>query len=102
MVAAKADKTTDDSFAPFGQQAPSSSSKKKGKKERKGKDHSNVTCYGCGIKGHIQRKCPDDEKKDEKRDEKEDKRDDKSKPAKGNEEASSSKHQWGRSTQQYP
>ena len=91
LVAGKADKTTDDSLALFGQQASSSSSKKKKRKERKGKDHNNVTCYGCGKKGHIQRKYPDGEKKDEKHDEKEDKRDDKSKPAKGNEEASSSK-----------
>ena len=48
-MAAKADKTMDDSLALFGQQASSSSSKKRGKKERKGKVHSNVTCYGCGI-----------------------------------------------------
>ena len=48
------------------------------RRKRKGKDQSNVTWYGCGKKGHIQRKCPDGEKKDEKRDEKEDKRDDKS------------------------
>ena len=75
-MAVKADKITGDSLALFGQQASSSSSKKKGKKERKGKDHSNVTCYGCGKKGHIQRKCPDGEREDEKRDEKEDKRDD--------------------------
>ena len=75
LVAGKADKTTDDSLALFGQQASSSSSKKKGEKEGKGET--------TGKKGHIQRKCSDGEKNDEKRDEKEDNRDDKSKPAKG-------------------
>ena len=76
----------------------SSLSKKKGKREGKeGRDHSNITCFGCGKQGHIRRKCPDGEK-DEKRDEKEDKRDNKSTPAKGSEEASPSKHCQGRST----
>ena len=65
----------------FGQQA--SSSKKKGKKGKK-----NVTCFGCGKKGHIRSKCPDREKKEEKPTEKQD---DKSKPAKANDEANEMK-----------
>jgi hypothetical protein len=60
----------------------------KGKgKERKKRDLQNVTCYGCGKKGHVRAKCPDGEKKEEKTK----KRDDKSKPAKEKEEASTSK-----------
>ena len=51
--------------------------------------------YLLCMDADIQRKCLDSKKKDEKRDEKEGKRDDKSKPAKGNEEASSSKAPLG-------
>jgi len=56
--AGKAEGSSDGSLALFGQQA-SSSSKGKGKRDRK-----HITRYGCRKKGHIKPKCPDGEKKD--------------------------------------
>jgi len=80
----KAGGTLDGSPALFGQSA-SLPSKGKGK-ERKKRDLRNITCYGCGKKGHVKAKCPDGEKE-----EKTEKKDDKSKPAKEKEEVSTSK-----------
>ena len=90
-VAGKADTTTDGFLV---QQASLSSSKKKGRGERKGKGHNKATCYTW-------RKCPDgeNEKRDEKENE-EDKREDKSEPAKGMRKRVAQKHHQGRSTQQ--
>jgi hypothetical protein len=72
-------KTSNGSPALSSQQVPSSSSKGKGKKRKRG-GLSDVTCYGCGKKGHVQHRCPDGAKKVEKRDGKgTDKQDDKGK-----------------------
>ena len=97
LAASVAGKTTDGFLALFGQQASSSSSKKKGRGERKGKDHNKATCYTW-------RKCPDgeNEKRDEKENEEEDKREDKSEPAKGMRKRVAQKYHQGRSTQQCP
>ena len=56
--AGKAEGTSDGNVALFGQQ---SADKGKGKRKR---DLTDVTCYGCGKKGHLRRNCPT--KKDEK------------------------------------
>ena len=92
----------DDFLALFGQHASSSSSKKKGKRERKGKDHSNATCYGCGNecgeKGHVWRKCPDGEEEKSDENENEDQWDGRSEPAKGMRKRVAQKHHRRRST----
>ena len=54
----KAEGSTDGNIALFGQQSADK------KKERKKQDLTDVTCYGCGKKGHLRRHCPT--KKDEK------------------------------------
>ena len=50
--------SSDGNIALFGQQSA------KKRKEKKKRDLADVTCYGCGKKGHPQRYCPT--KKDEK------------------------------------
>ena len=62
-----------------------SSSNPKGKKG-KGRDFKNVTCYGCGKKGHIKAKCQD-KPKEAKETKAGEKKDDKSKPAKAVDDA---------------
>ena len=46
-----------------------SSTKDKGKGKGKQRDLTKVTCYGCGKKGHLKRKCPDKPKGGESKDE---------------------------------
>ena len=55
----KADAAAEGSIAMFSQQQ-----KEKERKKKKKHDLSNVTCYGCGKKGHMKARCQ--EKKDEK------------------------------------
>src|SRR5882757_8923112 len=57
--------STGGSMALFGQQ---SSTPKKG--ERKNRDFSNYTCYGCGKKGHLRRNCRNPTKKHNVKDDK--------------------------------
>ena len=43
----------------------SSSSSSKGKGKARKRDFTDMTCYGCGKKGHLKRKRPDKSKGDE-------------------------------------
>ena len=61
-----------------------SASSTKGKGKAKKRDLTDVTCYRCGKKGHLKRKCPDKLKGDDAKDEK---KDDKPKSDKGKEAA---------------
>jgi transposase InsO family protein len=69
----KADTTSDGSIALYGQQSSDKEKKKKQKGKKGKRDLSNVTCFGCGKKGHVISHCPEKAKGDkpeEKREEK--------------------------------
>ena len=87
---AKNDGVPDTPVAMFSQ---ASSSNPKGKKG-KGRDFKNVTCYGCGKKGHIKAKCQD-KPKEAKETKAGEKKDDKSKPAKAADNAHKAKPATG-------
>ena len=71
---------------------PATSTKDKGKGKARQRDLTNVTCYGCGKKGHLRCKCPDKLKGGES---KEEKKDNKPKTKKGKEVADKPKASSG-------